>query len=163
MERPSSLLFADEPVEPFLAESYGQVLYFSRMKTVFTEMVGSLSHEQYREVYTSAYQALKQTKARACLVSQSRSFGSSFQDCSRLLNYMLPLLSETFPTKDFLKIGINDLDNNIKRWIADFLEKSFSSVAPFSVKAAKIFDQAMMMLQEMSSFEQKCDDYRQKK
>jgi hypothetical protein len=148
MERPFSVLFAEEPVEVVFDEPYGQVLYFPRLHTVFVEMIASFSHEQYRQVYMVAYDALKRLQAKACVVSQSRSFGSSFQDRNWLITHLVPLLSQAFPTKEFLMIGIKDSENNTKRWIADYLERSFAAIAPFSVKSAPSFDDAIMLIKE---------------
>lgn len=148
MERPFSVLFTEEAVELVFDEPYGQVLYFPRLQAVFVEMIGSFSHEQYKQVYTSAYDALKRLQAQACIVSQARSFGSSLQDRSWLLMHLLPKLSRDFPSKEFLMIGIKDSENNTKRWIADYLERSFTSLVPFSVRSVPNFDGAIMVIKE---------------
>ncbi|MCS7018229.1 MAG: hypothetical protein RMJ87_03775 [Cytophagales bacterium] len=164
MQRPDSVWFAQEPVEVFLDESYGQILYFPQMKTIFVEMIGAFSHMQYRQVYTYTYELLVQLQACACIASQSRSFGSSFQDRSWLINHLVPLLSQAFPTPDFMIIGIKDSNNNTKRWIADFLERSLRLLAPFSVLSATSFDDAMLIIQErLSSDSWRTNDYRKAK
>ncbi len=148
MERPFSVLLAEKLVDIVFDEPYGQVLYFPRLHTVFVEMIASFSHRQYKQVYTAGYDVLKRLQAKACVVSQSRSFGSSLQDRSWLLMYWVLLLSRTLPTKEFLMIGIKDSENNTKRWIADYWERSFASIAPFSANPVSSFDDAIRLIKE---------------
>ncbi|WP_448519234.1 hypothetical protein [Rhodoflexus sp.] len=149
MQGPSLNLPIGEIVEPILSESYGRVLYLPRFRTVFVEMLGSFSHSQYQGVYTTAYEALKRLQANACVVSQMRSYGSSFQDRNWLITYLLPQLSKSFPTKEFLMIGLREADHtNAKRWIANYLERSFTAFAPFSVKSAPDLQTALALITE---------------
>lgn len=146
---PQSTLYGATPEALFL-KPYGQILYYTDYQIVYTEIIGKFTHQEYKHLYENLLAIIKKHHVRACISSQAKSGGSSMQDRAWLVtSWFAQLKSAVSP--DFILIGLRETHDTgaFKRWIADYLEKTLSSMAPFTVKSMPDFNSAVTFVQQM--------------
>jgi hypothetical protein len=146
---PSSVLYNAIP-EVLFSKPYGQVLYYSDYQLLYTEIIGKFTHQEYKHLYENVLAIIKKYPVQACISSQAKSNGSSMQDRAWLVTSWFSQLKSAV-SSDFILIGLREShDTNVfKRWIADYLEKTLSSMAPFTVKSMPDFDSAVTFVQQI--------------
>jgi hypothetical protein len=145
---PQSTLYDAKP-EVLFSKPYGQILYYCDYQVVYTEIIGKFTHQEYRHLYENLLAIVKKYPVRACIASQAKSGGSSMQDRAWLVTSWFSRLKATV-SSDFILIGLREAHDTkpFKRWIADYLEKTLSSMAPFTVKSMPDFDSAVSFVLE---------------
>ncbi|MCS7018228.1 MAG: hypothetical protein RMJ87_03770 [Cytophagales bacterium] len=151
---PSSTLYPAEP-QVLFCQPYGQILYYPAYKVLYTEIIGTFTHQEYRRLYTFLLGVLKTYPVRGCIASQAKSNGSSIQDRAWLVTSWFSQL-KNIVGNDFILIGLREAHdtNAFKRWIADYLEKTLSSMAAFTVRSMPDFDSAVTYILERSTLKQ---------
>ncbi|WP_250631136.1 hypothetical protein [Rhodoflexus caldus] len=147
---PGSALYGNAP-EILFSKPYGQILYYPDYRVIYTEIIGKFSHQEYRYLYESLLAFIKKYPVRACISSQAKSGGSSMQDRAWLVTSWFSQLKAAV-SSDFILIGLREAHDTgaFKRWIADYLEKTLSSMAPFTVKSMPDFDSAVTYVLEQA-------------
>lgn len=141
---PQSSLYGTAKKEVLFSEHYGQIIYYPDLQITYIEIIGKFTHQEYRRLYEFLLTVLRKYPVLGIIASQAKSQGSSMQDRAWLITTWFAQLKATVG-RDFVLIGLRETHDisPFKRWIADYLEKTLSSMAPFTVKSMPDFDSAV--------------------
>lgn len=145
---PKSDKYSVQP-QVLFCQPYGQILYYAEYQIAYTEIIGKFTHAEYRRLYEFLLSVLKKYPVRGCVASQAKSEGSSIQDRAWLVTSWFSQL-KNIVSADFVLIGLREAHDTsaFKRWIADYLEKTLSSMASFTVRSMPDFDSAVSYILE---------------
>ncbi|WP_448519224.1 hypothetical protein [Rhodoflexus sp.] len=139
--QPVSVKYAHLKPEVLFDKPYGLVLYYREINVLYSEVIGKFTHAEYKHLYSELLGMIKTNKPHGLVASQRRSNGSSMQDRAWLVGIWFLQLKEVVGS-NFAIAGLKEQqeDQYFKRFIADYLEKTVSTLVPFQVKSFPDFD-----------------------
>lgn len=139
--RPVSVKYTHLISDVLFDKPYGLILYYPEINILYSEIIGTFTHAEFRNLYTELLGIIKLKSPHGLVASQHRSNGSSMQDRAWLVGIWFSQLKEIVGS-DFIIAGLKEKQegNYFKRFIADYLEKTVPAMVPFQVKSFPDFD-----------------------
>jgi hypothetical protein len=125
-----------------------KLTYFIDANTIYMDIIGVFTLEEYKEMFRAALEKIIEKKANGLIADQTHSNGSNMEHRVWLVMKWLPELKSKIANPNFRVVGISPTKVvGFKKFIADYLEKTFRTLTPFPIMRCSTFEEAITWME----------------